>query len=86
MENKIKCPHCAHWFDAEEALHGKLVVYFKAENEKKTGSPQKNSKDEVQCPKCGYWIDLKGIGFSKPEARFKAEYENKRIEEAENLN
>ena len=35
MTDKIKCPNCAHNFDVEEALSGKLEAQFKAEYEKK---------------------------------------------------
>ena len=30
MMDKIKCPNCAHEFDVEEALSGKLEAHFKA--------------------------------------------------------
>ncbi|PCJ67952.1 MAG: Caldesmon [Bacteroidetes bacterium] len=33
--DKIKCPNCAHEFDVEEALSGKLEAHFKAEYEQK---------------------------------------------------
>lgn len=33
--DKIKCPNCAHEFDVEEALSGKLEAHFKAEYERK---------------------------------------------------
>lgn len=33
--DKIKCPNCAHKFDVEEALSGKLEAQFKAEYERK---------------------------------------------------
>ncbi|MBT6236038.1 MAG: DUF2130 domain-containing protein [Bacteroidetes bacterium] len=35
MMDKIKCPNCAHEFDVEQALSGKLEAHFKAEYEKK---------------------------------------------------
>ncbi len=35
MMDKIKCPNCAHQFDVEEALSGKLQEHFKAEYEQK---------------------------------------------------
>lgn len=35
MTDKIKCPNCAHEFDVEEALSGKLQAHFKAEYERK---------------------------------------------------
>jgi hypothetical protein len=35
MMDKIKCPNCAHEFDVEEALSGKLQAHFKAEYERK---------------------------------------------------
>ncbi len=33
--DKIKCPNCAHEFDVEEALSGKLEAHFKEEYERK---------------------------------------------------
>jgi hypothetical protein len=35
MMDKIKCPNCAHEFDVEEALSGKLEAHFKEEYERK---------------------------------------------------
>ena len=35
MMDKIKCPNCAHEFDVEEALSGKLEAHFKQEYERK---------------------------------------------------
>jgi len=35
MVDKIKCPNCAHEFDVEEALSGKMQAHFKAEYESK---------------------------------------------------
>ena len=35
MVDKIKCPNCAHEFDVEEALSGKMQAHFKAEYERK---------------------------------------------------
>ena len=35
MMDKIKCPNCAHEFDVEQALAGKLEVKYKADYEKK---------------------------------------------------
>ncbi|MGC1514720.1 MAG: DUF2130 domain-containing protein [Maribacter sp.] len=37
MVDKIKCPNCAHEFDVEEALSGKMQAHFKAEYERKVG-------------------------------------------------
>lgn len=35
MNDKIKCPNCAHEFDVEEALSGQLKAQYKAEYEQK---------------------------------------------------
>ena len=35
MIDKIKCPNCAHQFDVEQALAGKLEAQFKQDLERK---------------------------------------------------
>ena len=47
--DKIKCPNCAHEFDVEEALSGKLEAHFKEEYERKVSeqADKFNAKEEV---------------------------------------
>lgn len=49
MMDKIKCPNCAHEFDVEEALSGKLEAHFKEEYERKVSeqADKFNAKEEV---------------------------------------
>lgn len=44
MQDKIKCPNCAHQFDVEEALADKIAAQFKAEYEKKNAEQAEKIK------------------------------------------
>lgn len=46
MTDKIKCPNCAHEFDVEEALSGKLQAQFRAEYERKVAEQAEKFKVE----------------------------------------
>ena len=50
--DKIKCPNCAHEFDVEEALSGKLEAHFKAEYERKVSEQADifNAKQDLPLP------------------------------------
>lgn len=65
MQDKIKCPNCAHLFDVEEALADKIAAQFKAEYEKK------NAEQAVK-------INEQKLALEKAEKQFelKKEREN----------
>lgn len=46
MNDKIKCPNCAHHFDVEEALSGKLEAQFKAQYEQKVAEQAEKFNQE----------------------------------------
>lgn len=46
MTDKIQCPNCAHEFDVEEALSGKLQAQFKAQYERKVAEQAEKFKAE----------------------------------------
>lgn len=46
MTDKIQCPNCAHEFDVEEALSGKLEAQFKAQYERKVAEQAEKFKAE----------------------------------------
>lgn len=54
MENKIKCPKCAYWFDTEEATSEKSNYFIPEYTET-------CARDGLyQCPKCGTWVSSDG--------------------------
>mgnify|MGYP000235494557 CR=1 FL=1 len=59
MEQKIKCPYCAHIFNLKEAkaIHKKDINSTLVHNKK--------PEDFIICPSCNSWLDKSYLKFEK---------------------
>lgn len=83
MVDKIKCPNCAHEFDVEEALSGKMQAHFKAEYERKVA--EQAQKFNIERGK----LDVEKEEFEKKKEKenelFKEKLELRLVKESEKI-
>jgi hypothetical protein len=76
MTDKIQCPNCAHQFDVEEALSGKLQAQFKAEYEKKISDQAEVFKKEKEKQAENFSLERTKLEKEQAEFESKKEREN----------
>lgn len=83
MVDKIKCPNCAHEFDVEEALSGKMQAHFKAEYERKVA--EQAQKFNIERDKLEKEKELFEQKKDKENELFKEKLEQRLLKEAEKI-
>lgn len=83
MVDKIKCPNCAHEFDVEEALSGKMQAHFKAEYERKVA--EQAQKFNIERGKLEKEKELFEQKKEKENELFKEKLEQRLLKEAEKI-
>ena len=83
MTDKIKCPNCAHNFDVEEALSGKLQAQFKAQYERKVA--EQAEKFNAERAKLEKEVLLFEEKKERENELFKAKLEQRLVKEQEKI-
>lgn len=83
MTDKIQCPNCAHNFDVEEALSGKLQAQFKAQYERKVA--EQAEKFNAERAKLEKEVALFEEKKERENELFKAKLEQRLVKEQEKI-